>query len=133
MISPDHVYTDSGEYKIILIAYGINNCPNDTALGFIKIIGTQITIYIPNAFSPNGDGVNDFFDISGVGIKSYSYNIYNRWGELLFSSPSERPGEAWDGNFNGVQVPEAAYIYQLNVIDLEGQHHFLSGNVAVMR
>ena len=132
--SPVYIYTDSGDYKVTLVAYGLNNCPNDTAYGFIKIISDQVTIYIPNAFSPNGDGVNDFFEIKGVGIKSYSYNIYNRWGELVFTSPSERLGEAsWDGNFKGTQVPDGVYIYMLDVIDVDGIHHFLSGNITLIR
>ncbi len=129
IVSPDHIYTDSGEYKITLIAYGLNHCPNDTAYGFIKIIGTQVTIYIPDAFSPNGDGINDLFNISGIGIKSYSYNIYNRWGESIFSSSSG----GWNGNFKGQQVPEGVYIYMFDVVDLEGAHHYMNGNVTLMR
>jgi len=133
-VSPVYIYTDTGDYKITLVAYGFNNCPNDTAYGFIKLITDQVTIYIPNAFSPNGDGVNDYFDISGIGIKSYSYNIYNRWGEHIYSSPLERPGEAgWDATFHGVGAPEGVYLYQLDVTDIFDQHHYLSGNVTLMR
>jgi len=143
IVSPDHIYTDSGEYKVVLIAYGLNHCPNDTAYGFIKILGTQFTLYIPDAFSPNNDGINDYFDISGVGIKSYSYNIYNRWGEHIFSANSGVPplgGQgvgagtaAWDGTFKGAPAPESIYIYQLDVTDIEGKHHFLSGNISLIR
>src|ERR1039457_7003582 len=67
----------------MLIAYGFDGCPNDTAYRVIQIIGSLITIYIPNAFTPNGDGTNDFFCISGTDIASYSYNIYNRWGDIF--------------------------------------------------
>ncbi len=135
-VSPVYIYTDTGDYRITLVAYGFNNCPNDTAYGFIKLITDQVTIYIPNAFSPNGDGVNDYFDIGGVGIKSYSYNIYNRWGEHIYASPQPSPkgeGEGWDGTFHGVEVPEGVYLYQLDVTDIFDQHHYLSGNVTLMR
>jgi len=128
LVSPVYVYTDTGDYQVILVAYGINNCTNDTVYGFIKIISDQITIYIPNAFSPNGDGINDVFDITGVGIKSYSYNIYNRWGENIF-----RGTAAWDGNFKGVQVPDGVYIYMFDITDVFGEHHCLNGNVTLMR
>ncbi len=140
IISPDHIYTDSGEYKIMLIAYGLNQCPNDTAYGLIKIIGNQITIYIPDAFSPNGDGVNDLFILKGVGISSYSYNIYNCWGEHLYTSPSVNllaqtgPGEAgWDGTFKGEKVPEGVYIYAFEIIDVTGRYHYINGNVTLLR
>jgi len=126
--SPVYIYTDSGNYQITLVAYGLNNCPSDTAFGFIKIIGDQVNIYIPNAFSPNGDGINDVFEISGIGIKSYSYNIYNRWGEHIFGGST-----GWNGTYQGMPVPESVYIYQLDVIDVDGIHHYLSGNVTVMR
>jgi len=131
LVSPVYIYTDSGEYKIELIAFGIDGCPNDTTYKIIKIIGNLVTIYIPNAFSPNGDGTNDVFDISGIGIQSYSYNIYNRWGEHIFEAFQGRT--AWDGKFKGQPVMEGVYIYQLDVIDLEGQHHYLSGNISLMR
>jgi gliding motility-associated-like protein len=131
LVSPEHIYADSGNYKVMLVAYGLNNCTIDTAYADIKIISNVVTIYIPDAFSPNGDGLNDFFDISGVGIQSYSYNIYNRWGEHLFEAGSGHT--SWNGTFKGQPVIEGVYIYQLDVIDIEGQHHYLSGNITLMR
>ena len=131
LVSPDHIYADTGHYRVMLIAYGLNNCYTDTAYVTVNILSNQISIFIPNAFSPNGDGVNDLFDISGVGIKSYTYNIYNRWGEHLFEATPGHTG--WDGTFKGVQVPESIYIYQLDVTDIEGLHHYLSGNITLMR
>ena len=88
--SPTYIYTDSGNYVITLVAYSNNGCQNDTAYGIIKVIDGTITIYIPNAFSPNNDGINDVFDINGVGIANYHYSIYNRWGEEVFRT-SESP------------------------------------------
>jgi len=142
-VSPVYIYTDTGDYQITLVAYGLNSCANDTAYGFIKIISGLVTVYIPNAFSPNNDGINDYFNITGVGIKSYTYNIYNRWGENIFSTTSDVPplggqgageGEAaWDGNFKGAEAPEGIYIYTVDVIDIDGIHHFMSGNVTLMR
>lgn len=126
--SPVYIFTDTGDAQLRLVAYGLNGCPNDTAFGFIKIINDQVTIYIPNAFSPNGDGINDEFHISGIGITSCSFNIYNRWGEHIFEGNG-----AWDGTFNGEQVPEGIYIYMLDVVDILGYHHYLSGNLTLIR
>jgi len=130
IVSPVYFYKNSGEYKIMLVAYGSGTCQNDTAYENI-IIGEQVIVFIPNAFSPNSDGINDVFDISGTGIKSYTFNIYDRWGEQLFEATPGHTG--WDGTFKGAQVPESIYIYQLDVTDIEGQHHYLSGNITLMR
>ena len=142
--SPVYTYADTGTYKVMLVANNQNQCPGDTAFGTITIISNEVNIYIPNAFSPNRDGINDVFNISGIGIKSYSYNIYNQWGEHIYASPNlflaaksqgTPQGEVagWDGTFKGKQVPQGIYIYQLDLVDIFGDHHFLNGNITLMR
>jgi len=126
--SPVYFYNDTGKYKVMLIAYSQNHCPSDTFYSYINIISDKVSVYIPNALSPNGDGVNDVFDISGTGIASYSYNIYNRWGEIIFNGKG-----AWDGKYKGQKVPEGIYIYQLELIDTDGYSHHLSGNITVLK
>jgi len=129
--NPMHIYTDSGDYKITLVAYGLGGCNNDTAYGYIHIINNDIEIYIPNSFTPNGDGINDFFDISGNGITGYTYDIYNRWGEHIFEG---EPGHtAWNGTFRNIPVMEGIYIYKMDVIDILGYHHYLKGNITLTR
>jgi gliding motility-associated-like protein len=129
-VSPAYSYPDSGEYQVRLIAYSSHNCPDDTAYGIIKI-GEKITIYIPNAFSPNGDGINDTFNLNGIGIASYSYNIYNRWGEHIFENGPGHTG--WDGKFKGETVMNGVYIYVIDVIDIYSYHHYLRGTVTVLK
>jgi len=82
------------------------------------------------------------FNITGIGIKSYTYDIYNRWGELIYSKKIPLPPlqggipsstSEWDGTFKGEQAPEGVYIYKLDVIDVDGIHHYLSGNITLMR
>jgi gliding motility-associated-like protein len=136
---PDHLYTDSGSYKITLVAYGGGGCGNDTAIQYIQIISGNIQIFIPNIFTPNEDSKNDYFEIKGTGIKDYTYSIYNRWGELIFianstavKSPLGDLG-VWDGTFKGVPVPEGVYIYLVTVTDIFDEKHYLSGNVTISR
>ena len=139
LISPVYSYKDSSLYKLTLIAYGLHNCPNDTAHGIIKTIDRVFEIFIPNAFSPNGDGKNDFFDVNGVSIADYKYSIYNRWGENIFNFTSTRntalgpAGTGWDGTYKSKPVPEGVYIYELDILDVLGEHHYLSGNITLMR
>ncbi len=67
---------------------------------------------MPNAFSPNGDGLNDYYRIkSACAFESYDLIIYNRWGQVLFSG--KQPEQAWDGRFNGEFCPSGIYIYRL--------------------
>lgn len=80
-------------------------------------------LYIPNAFSPNGDGVNDLFDIATTGIASYKIKIYNRWGQQLF----EGENQAWDGTFQGQPSPTGIYMLHLLYITKDGKK-FETGN-----
>lgn len=67
-------------------------------------------IYVPTAFTPNGDGLNDKFRIIPVGITNISYfNIYNRWGKLIFSTKD--PSKGWDGTLNGIPQPAGTYVW----------------------
>jgi gliding motility-associated-like protein len=137
LASPRYFYIDTGQYKVMLVAYGSGGCPNDTIYSYVDIIGEKFVVYIPNSFTPNGDGKNDFFEISGSGIKSYYCTIYNRWGELIFENkPAFQTVSGtveWDGSFIGSQVPEGIYLYQLKVIDLDNNPHYLSGTITVLR
>jgi gliding motility-associated-like protein len=75
-------------------------------------------LYVPNAFTPNGDGRNDLFFPFPVGVKSLEYfQVYNRWGQLLFSTRAL--GEGWDGRNAGQDQPAGVYIWQLKAV-MEG-------------
>ena len=130
-ISPLFQYTDSGNYKVSLVAYGFSGCPNDTAYGYIHLIDGHIAIYIPNAFTPDVNGLNDLFQVQGTGIRTYSYNIYNRWGENIFHASN--PQTLWDGSFKNNPAPEGVYLYQVDVTDIDGLHHYIKGTLHLIR
>ncbi|MEI9957572.1 MAG: PKD domain-containing protein [Ferruginibacter sp.] len=76
-------------------------------------------IYLPNAFTPNGDGLNDFFKGTPVGIKQFNYlKVFNRWGQLIFSTGDYN--KAWDGTWQGVQQASGVYVVLANGIDFKG-------------
>ena len=88
-------------------------------------------IYMPNAFAPLGKN-NVFTPILNVeGVKSFSFLIFNRWGEQIFFS--ENPSQGWDGKFKGVYVQQGAYAYVVDVIDDSGKHIQAKGTVMVIR
>lgn len=69
-------------------------------------------LYIPNVFSPNGDGINDTFWVQGNGILEYEIIIFNRWGGELYRS--YRMDQPWDGTYDGVDVADGVYLYVIN-------------------
>ena len=71
-----------------------------------------MTIYVPNTFTPNGDGLNDSFGVIGEAIKDFSMVIYNRWGQKVFET--ENANNKWDGTFNGNISPQDSYTYILS-------------------
>jgi gliding motility-associated-like protein len=75
------------------------------------VTGTTLLdgIYIPNAFTPNGDAVNDVLKVYGSIIKDIHLMIFNQWGEKLFESDDQNRG--WDGNYKGKQQPSGVYMY----------------------
>jgi gliding motility-associated-like protein len=91
-----------------------------------------VTYYIPNAFTPNGDGINDNFKAIAPGIKRTNYfRIYNRWGKLMFESNNANSG--WDGKYSGVPQPAAVYVWMIKGTDAAGKIIELKGIVTLVR
>jgi gliding motility-associated-like protein len=90
------------------------------------------TFYIPNAFSPNGDGLNDVFRPTPVGIDRIDYfRIFNRFGEKVFETSEMNKG--WDGNYKGIRQPLGGYVWMLKGVDRKGEVKVLKGNVLLVR
>jgi gliding motility-associated-like protein len=88
------------------------------------------TLYVPSAFTPNGDGKNDTFKALGV-VADYSMEIFNRWGERVFTTNNLQSG--WDGNYKGVIQPNGMFVY---LIRYQTNQHILktqSGTVSLIR
>lgn len=78
-----------------------------------------LSIYIPSAFTPNGDGLNDVFGIKGEGIQDYRLLIYNRWGTVIFESTNAK--YQWDGKYQGQPVEAGTYVVQVFAKGLESK------------
>ncbi len=90
---------------------------------------------IPNVFTPNNDGVNDYFypqQYLSSGLISFNMTIYNRWGELVFKTNS-LDGAGWDGKFNNADQPEGVYVYLIDGVFKDGQQEHHQGNVTLLR
>jgi gliding motility-associated-like protein len=112
------------------------NCTafDDVLLRVIK----RRPIYAPNVFSPNNDGVNDFFTLYGnqAAVKVKSLKVFNRWGDMMFSATNlplggDRMG--WDGTFNGRDVPPDVFVYVAVVTFIDGEEIIIKGDVTLTR
>ena len=111
----------------ILYTMDQNGCENsDTVMVFL-----DGALYIPNTFTPNSDGINDYFVIKGEEIKSFQLYVFNRWGQLIYTS--EKMDEYWDGRHKGLLVQNDTYIWKVTYEDSQNKLINLIGHVNVLR
>jgi len=129
IFDPEHIYLDYGNFQIILVSYAPDGCP-DTATKDIFIIPK---VYIPNVFTPNGDGFNDIFYFTIQGAKCFHANIYNRWGVLIYQLNSSADG--WPGIVQQTKLPasDGTYYYILHYCDYLNGQHDLDGFITLIR
>jgi gliding motility-associated-like protein len=98
-------------------------------------LGSQV--FIPNAFTPDGDGLNDILVVRAKGIQSVvSFKIYTRWGELVFEKKNFAPNVAafgWDGKIRGVPAAPEVYVYTVEVICDNYENYMFKGNVSILK
>ncbi|MCB9192219.1 MAG: PKD domain-containing protein [Flavobacteriales bacterium] len=127
--NPSYTYEEAGNYQVIQHVENDYGC--DDEFSQRVIIKPAITLYIPNTFTPNNDGMNEVFRGEGVGLKEYNMWIFDRWGENLFYSATM--DEGWDGSYKGKQVEAGMYVYRFTVIDVKNEYHEFTGEVYLMR
>ena len=94
-------------------------------------VGCNLQVFIPNTFTPNGDEHNDVLQISAKNVLDYSFSIYSRWGEELFSTKDIE--EFWDGSFNNQIVPIGIYTYHLKAYGKDAQFVSKKGTINVVK
>lgn len=103
----------------------------------IKLICAQSRVYIPNAFTPDGDRLNDIFYVKGKGIRSIkSMRVYNRWGQVVyetFNANIEEPLRGWNGTYNGKMAEGAVYVYYIEFVCDTGELFARKGTITLIR
>jgi gliding motility-associated-like protein len=128
--NPSHVYPDTGMYSVMQIVINSFGC-RDTMVQPIRI-DPEFNYFVPNAFSPNGDGRNEIFYGQGIGYEEFRMLIFDRWGNMIFESKDQSVG--WDGRLaNGMEAQIDAYIYQITVRDVFGETHTIIGHFSLIR
>lgn len=110
----------------------INSCGEDKATIWVK--GCRYdppVIYIPNAFTPNGDGFNNRFEIYTENIRKFDMKIFNRWGTLVFETKDAKDG--WDGNYKGKAAQQDTYMYIISIMGLNNKLNTYFGNFTLIR
>ena len=95
-------------------------------------VGPGPKVYIPNAFSPNGDGVNDYFSVYGTTLQSVGMTIFDRWGERVFDSGTNQ-WASWDGTYKGVLESPGVYVYYVRLVYLDGSQETKEGSLTLIR
>ena len=127
--NPVYIYDEEGTYAVALIVTSDHGCI-DTIVETI-VVGPDYGIYVPNIFTPNDDGLNDIFQPKGFGITNYELRIFNRWGEELMFTNDFAHG--WDGFYKGKLSQEDTYTWKINLTNVFGKSHELSGHVTLIK
>ncbi|MBD0331089.1 MAG: PKD domain-containing protein [Chitinophagaceae bacterium] len=133
---PQPITTTKLDTKYVISVVDSNGCRStETVLVFVTCKGADI--FVPNTFSPNGDGSNDVFYVRGKGLNRVkSLRIFNRWGEIVFEKrdiPVNDATAGWDGKFKGNKPQPDVYVYQIEIFCENGEIMRFEGNVALIQ
>ncbi|ADB42343.1 hypothetical protein Slin_6385 [Spirosoma linguale DSM 74] len=124
--NPNDPNLQSQKYRIIALTTG-----GTISFSNFYTFRREAKILVPDAFTPNADGLNDEFKAFGIYVDKFLMTVYNRWGEVVYSTTSK--SEGWDGNSNGQQAPAGQYMYRIEVVDLTGLKTVRTGAVLLIR
>jgi gliding motility-associated-like protein len=124
-----YFFKDPGIFAVAMVVSNTWGC-SDTMVKAIKV-NPDFNVFVPNAFTPNGDNDNEVFLPVTTGVKFYELRIFNRWGQELFFTNNLNVG--WDGTFNGENCQLGVYTWKINVTSLSGENKTLSGGVTLYR
>lgn len=126
----DPIAVLQNDAQYVLTAYTDVGCPTSDTISIKAYKGPAI--YGPSAFTPNNDGHNDKFRCIAVGMSTFDFfNVYNRYGQLLYTSRDSWQG--WDGNYNGKPQPMGTYVWMARGTDYKGNVHLEKGTVTLIR
>ena len=126
---PSWYFSEAGNYPVALIVKNQWGC-TDSVLKVVNV-AEDFHIYVPNAFTPNGDDRNDYFLPVGRGLKTFNMKVFDRWGELLFESSDLSKG--WDGTFKGMPAKTDVYVWKVAAVSAKGETKTMDGHVTLLR
>jgi len=128
-VNPRHIFPATATYTVCLTSTNQLGCSVDTCMPVKSLIRPLLDV--PNAFTPGKFGINSRIGVVGFGIIEMQWNIYNRWGQKVFSTNSTKT--TWDGTFNGKPQPMDVYSYTLKVTFSDGTKTIKTGDITLIR
>ena len=129
--NPIGLYQDTGKFNVTHIVWNNANC-SDTIVKNTGRLLPDFFMYMPTAFSPNRNGINELFKPLGSQyVHYYSFEIYNRWGEMVFKTDNINDG--WDGKYQNQECMEGVYLCKIYVIPFNGAKRALNETVTLLR
>jgi gliding motility-associated-like protein len=126
---PSVIYPEEGVYTVMLTITDELGCVDSTFQ--LLFIDPEAFFYLPNAFTPDGDGVNETFGISGTGIREFEMLIFDRWGEMVFRASD--PTQRWDGTFGDEPAKTGVYVVWFRLQDRLDAVHEHRSQVTLLR
>ena len=123
-------WDNPGSYTIV-VQYSNGECFAQSELDVIVDGCPDLTLYIPNAFTPDGDNINDKFGAYGTGITKFNMRIWNRWGEMIFEANSLE--DRWNGVYKGDICQDDIYVYQLRYEGVNYKSRYIYGRVLLIK
>jgi gliding motility-associated-like protein len=127
--NPCHTYSDTGRFCVNLTVSNIHGC--STSLVNCLVISPEFAFYIPNSFTPNGDGRNDAFSGEGIYFSDYEMWIFDRWDNLIYHTTDIT--KKWNGTHGNAILEEGVYVYKIMVTESPGIPHQYTGTVTLVR
>jgi gliding motility-associated-like protein len=127
--NPTHIYNSEGDYQVTLKVTDAFGCENSIS----KMVNVTVDhdLFLPSAFTPNYDGVNDVFRLKGSGYLSADMIILDQWGQVMFRTDNASRG--WDGTVKGNIAPNGTYSYIVRLKMSDGQNKVMKGNISLIK
>jgi gliding motility-associated-like protein len=109
-------FSQSGEYDLKLVCENSSGCADSMEI-VIKVLSDELELIVPNVFTPNGDGFNEFFQVKHNAVKTFQARVFNRWGKLMYAWEDVTLG--WNGKNNDDKMPDGTYFYIINGTDIK--------------
>jgi gliding motility-associated-like protein len=116
---------------IVSVSDGICTKSAKVKVNVVEVLCDRTYVYVPNAFSPNGDSENDVLYVRSAIATKILFRIFDRWGELIFETTDQNIG--WDGTFKGKLMNPDTYDYYLEATCVQGEQKIIKGNVTLIR
>jgi gliding motility-associated-like protein len=127
--NPEYLFNEPGTYSMKLHVENVGGCTDEFEKDFCVL--APVVIFIPDIFSPNGDGLNDILYARVRSVNEFTFLVYDRWGEKVFETNDSNIG--WDGYFKNKAAEQGVYVWYLNATMIDGKVENQKGDISLVR